>query len=807
MRILASILIAILLIQNVKVYGEEFEISIATIPEKLVSNSNALLIIQYKDQMLPFTPDIEAVISSNRTVIDVNIDTLRNIGNILVVDLDVTNSGETSITVIPKSGKPISETFHVYESNDIPTKMLLKVLPSSFSYLGPSTGYLTIQLVNAEGVPVRAERDYMIEVSSSNNDVVSLDSITIKEGEYFAIKKFNVKGYGESIIKAKYNDLVAESTISVTGPDSIKLKLYIAPEIAPAMKGQIIYAFVQLQDSDGNPIYTNDDIQVDLNAFTDDITTAPIIIKKGESTGIAKLTINTDKSCAEVDIDLSSRSDFSPCIELYAIAGSLKSESAFLELREHTTDDYIQVINSIDNPKSRLVPMLFPSDMPIIADGKEKIIGVIQLMSREGDQFDLATSKPIVPTHSIEIDNNNEKLIDLRDIVVEKPYSTVLVKARIGYLAGDAEVELFGERLDSSIINIKLHGHENVEMVAEPLIDKIVKNTNFPYSIYFIDDEGVAAYALEDLNVLISMNNEIVRIEPEHIKRGSAITLFDAIALEEGRSSITFEAISTRDHMQAISSMMILDQKGHNIELNIQDRLVKNSKGLASIQLLDGSGFPVLAEKDLNAYIYASNKLLNIPKVVTIPAGKYYAIFPIESYNDTGVVELRVFVDGFEPISKSIEIIGDDIRLVMESDDIRLNERLTITLKALYNDKPLADAAVRWENSKGLPIEYDILTNNEGIAKAKYLITEEGEHIFKAKINYKGLERETKLVLNSKKIMDVSNKTVTVEQNTTSTKLDSKPQGFELPIDLKYLLIIPAIAGIGLSIIRKRSSK
>ncbi|GIU70582.1 MAG: hypothetical protein KatS3mg003_0061 [Candidatus Nitrosocaldaceae archaeon] len=812
MRILATILIVILLIQNIKVYGEELEIEITTLPERLISNSNAMVVIQYRDgdHILPFTPEIESILSSNKTVINID-ESLRIIGNNIIADLELMNSGEASITVIPKSGKPVSKTFKVYDSSNIPSKLLLKIVPSTFSYLGSSNGYLSVQLVNADGIPIRADKDYKIELSSNSN-IVSLDDVIIKEGEYYAIKRFSVKGYGNAVITAKYNDLESKASIRVIGPDNdIKLKLYIAPEIAPAMKGQRVYAFVQLQDSNGNPIFATNDMKIDIKTFTDDIITNPITIKAGESTGIAEMIINTDKSCSEVNIDLSSRNDFTPCIEVYAVTNGLKSESAFLELREYTTDDYIQIINSIEDPKPRLVPVLFPSNMPIIADGKEKFIGVIQLMSKENGQFNLANTKPIVPTHSIPIYTNNEELIDIRDITIEKPYSTALVRAKTGYLAGDAKVELFGDRLEGSIVNIKLYGSKNVKMVAEPLIDNIMKNINFPYLIYFIDADGAAAYATEDLNLLISMDNEIISIEQNNIKRGSEGVLLNSIALDSGNVNITFEAIS-KDHIQATSSITILEKKGNKIDLNIPDKLIKNSKGLGSIQILDDT-LPLIADNDLNAYIYISdNKLLNIPKVVTIPQGRYFAVFPLETFNSTGTMELRVFIDGFEPLSKSIEIVEDEIKLLIESDSKPiLNKHITLTLKALYRDQPLSNANVRWDNNKGLPIEYDILTDNEGIAKAKYLVTEEGEYKFIAKISYKGLEREIELKLNTEEIINTSDNTNTINSidniNSTENDVNKKPQKLNLPINIEYLLIIPAVAGIAFSIIKKRSTK
>lgn len=784
-----------------KVYGLELELDITTIPEKLVSNSKALLVIKYNinNNIAPFMPEIDNILSSDTNIVKIDISTLRVVGNNLVVNLDIIKSGNTTITVIPKEGKPISKVFDIEENSNIPNDIIMKIRPESFSYLGPHKGYISIELVNAQGFPLIADKDYIIELSSSNKALISLDNMIISKGNYFGIKEFSINGYGESTIMAKYGNLIKESKISVEDPyKDLNLKLYIAPNIAPAMNGQRVYAFIQLQNSKGEPIYAKQDTHIEIKSFTNDIITKSAILKANESTAIAELIINTDKPCKD---------NF--CIEIYATINGIKSNSAYLKLTDYIKYNQME-FSKYNNTK--IMPVLFPNDMPILADGKEKVIGVIQLMS-VSNQFNMENAKAVIPMHNIIIESNTKGLVNIiNNLVIEKPYSTTLVNAKVGYLADDEKLEFFGDKIHSYNTNLKLYGHKNIKLVAEPMIDKIKSNTNFPYIIYFVDDQNKASYIPEDLNLMIFTNNNIVSIEPKYIKKGSDNILLNAYAFQSGNVNITFDLINYK----ASSSLNIIEED-NSFLLNIPDKIIRNSKVLASIQTINKDGSPICLKDDINVYLYTSNNLINIPKSITIPAEKCYATFIIEAYNNIGTTDLNVFIDNSKSYNKSIEIIDDNIKLILEKEnDLKVNEQFKLTLKAYYNDQQLENAKVTWNNTKGLLIEYDDVIKN-GTANAKYLIKDLGEHIFTAKISYEGIERESKIVLSSIEEPIINNtineplKSLETVTNNTLNTIDNSI-GFKLPIDslpvkIEYILLIPAIASIVISLLKSKRKR
>ena len=796
--------------------AEEIEDSIVIdiLPDRLISNSDALLIVRYEDA--PFAPEIEQVLTSDNSILMVDKNSIRVVGSNVMINLYTFNAGNATITVIPKVGKPISEDVKVYHSSDKPAKLLIKILPDKFSYIGPKNGYIIAQLVNSANIPIKAKDDYTIELTSSNPNVVAFDDhMTIKEGEYFAIKEFSVKGYGESIIKARYDDLIAEGNIISYKPSEYRLDLKIAPEIAPAVKGQKVYAFVQLQDVNGVPIYADKDIEVNIEASTDDILTTPAIIKAGNNIAIAELIINTDKTCKDVEIDLSNRQDFDPCIELYALADGLKSNTAFLELREGVKDEFIQLSNRIGDNKTRITPVIFPLDgLKIIADGREKVVGVIQLMTVESDEFDLASAKPVLPSHNYIIDSNSKDnlILKMGSITIEKPYANSLIKARTGYVASEAEVEFYSENIDSMDVKFRLYGHSNVKLYVEPMVDYIVKGMDFPYMVYFKDDQGFAAYAYSDMSMLVSMDKDIAYVESGYIKRGDASIVLDSYALEQGDANVRFDFISNKDSITLNEGLTILSNDKSSLRLDITDSIPINTKGIGSVMLVDNGDNPMLAKEDIDVYLYTSNDLIKVPRYVTIPSGKHYATFLIEAYNMTGTTDITAFADGFDPLNASIKIINDNLNLTLSKDkEPMLNERISITLNATYNGKPISNADVAWDSRDALPIEYDTVTDEQGVADAIYLITKEHSMIT-ATLRYNGLERSASIVLyvnstdTQEKIVKDEIDTIDIKPNSTGIESNIEEEddnNIKLPFDIEYLLIIPAVAGVGLSI-RKR---
>ncbi len=93
----------------------------------------------------------------------------------------------------------------VFNNNNFPTQIQMKITPNDFPVDGPRHGYIGIELLTTSGLPSKAENDTLIKFSTPNTDMIELKEkeVLIKKGEYFAIIEFNVLSSGEPIIFAE----------------------------------------------------------------------------------------------------------------------------------------------------------------------------------------------------------------------------------------------------------------------------------------------------------------------------------------------------------------------------------------------------------------------------------------------------------------------------------------------------------------------------------------------------------------------------------------------------------------------------
>ncbi|MEM4418614.1 MAG: hypothetical protein QXU66_03410, partial [Candidatus Nitrosocaldus sp.] len=287
-----------------------FRLKLSTMPDKLVRGEDAHLIIQMQDNKgnpVQLMPEITSISVLDADAISIS-DSIEKIGNVYAVKIRPLKSIETKITVVARGLGTMLETIDakVYEPLNKPSRLALSIKPSDLSYIGPREGYIAVQLLNAKDEPVYADKDYLIELHSSNTDLLQVNSsnIIIKQGTNYAYIPFSIKDAvllsdPYITIAARHGNMYAEGMIRVEGTDRQVLRLYVM-DVVPAVRGQEVYAFVQLQDPNGNAIYAEQDMRVEVKPDSMLIIGGTGTIRKGESTTVISLYVNTDKRCDEI---------------------------------------------------------------------------------------------------------------------------------------------------------------------------------------------------------------------------------------------------------------------------------------------------------------------------------------------------------------------------------------------------------------------------------------------------------------------------------------------------------------------------
>lgn len=814
-------------------------IDISTIPSKLVKGSEGFLVAQIynNNEPAPLVASGINITSSNPEVLSIDKDSIEQVGNSLLIKAIPLSSGSTTITLTTKdlNLKPVSKKIDVYEPLDKPSKLALTVKPSSFNYLGPFDGYIAVQLLNAVDEPVIADKDYDIEVKSSNTSILDINtSIRISKGENFAYMRFNMNpnGNGSVTVTARHGYMVASANITIEGTEGRVLRLY-AVDIVPAVKGHPTYAFVQLQDSKGRVLYADRDISVEVRADTKDMIGGTGVIRRGESTAVVRLIVNTDKplnidkECSKSD----NSSDTKPCINLVAVAVNegMVSEPVKIDIREPIIEDYTsyQKSKSIGSDYLKIYTKLSPNNMPIIADGKSKAIGAIQLISYSDNSNKFA--RPVIANTDTIIDLVSSNKLTMTDtkVTIPKGRSMELVTANIGYNASSIKINVLADYLENSVLELSIQGHKDVSISAEPLLSIVPYSMQFPYLIYFKDSEGIASYATDDINVRIDADGISIRQGGNSLRKGDSIMLMELEAIRKGNISIYLEAIGPNSRYENHNSIDVISFDNSNIALDIYvpETMVVGSKYLASVQLLY-KGYPFSADKDVRIIVFSNSNSISIPTNVSIVRGKYFTFFTVEA-NHKGKVDITLLADGINSISKEINVVEDKLMLKLDSkDSVNRMDIFDVTLTASYANIPLSNLRVKWSSDLAvLTSMYDDITDSNGIARAKFLAYDKGIITVSATIYGYGIERSVSIKVKSTEVDVSSNNNASSNDNNdrnnnsgnsnvnNASKEDRSLEDnifdklAELPIDAEYLIMLPALAGIVTWFINKKRSK
>ncbi|MEM2760369.1 MAG: hypothetical protein QXU32_00275 [Nitrososphaerales archaeon] len=826
-----------------------FHLQFMTVPQKLIHNTDASLLIYAVDnngKPLPVRIPTVSITSSDPSVVMIkNISSSEN-DNSVKVDIHAGKIGSAIVTAAANGFLSSSVTLEVVGDAYKPEGLVVKAVPSSFAHFGPYNGYVSVQLVNFFGNPVLADEDIVINLSSSDPSVVNLrKEVTIKKGENFVVNEFTVIGSGITLLQAEVPGKWKESAkITVSQPQTpLELKFYAAPQIAPARQGQIIHGFVQLQDASGVPVKADRDISVNVISDSSDVRGGTGIIKKGTTTAILQLAINTNKSCFDVGIDRAPKNDnFDPCIELVAVAKGFKSQSQLIELRTPVTRVDLSAETRFDDPAfTKIDPVIFPTsiaidsnqqniepvvNMPILSDGTEKPIGVVQLMrfvdSNQDGQIDLAgvnengepcpaigTTCPVIPFTDISpvIESDDDFKMEIKTAVIPKGRSSSLLQASVGYQGGDAEVASIAEFFGQTFTQFKLHGHSGISLAAEPVISKIMARSDFPYMVYFKDSNGISSYSIGDMTLSISKTDkpeaeigtsktttEILAIESGMIVKGSPYVLLHASSKGKGSSTMTIES-SVKDMLFSTTNTLTMStQLPEKLGFFVPNLILGNAKYTVPLQVLDKNGFPIKTVSDVEIlFVPSIRNIISAPETIMLPKGEYYATILIEAKND-GKTEITALANNFQSTKLNAEVTTPTPTAVLtpSSKTVQVGNQFSVTLNSKFNDAPVSNLNVKWSSDKATLVVADQRTNEQGNANAKFLMKEASPFVVRAEISGPGYKTNT-VTLN----MQTESLPERVGLNLDTQIGGSENAGvMDLLTKNPYIFVLPAIGGV-----------
>jgi len=789
-------------------------------PEKLLENTVGTLqiFVTSNEMMVPRSINDLKVISSDNSVIQIIDIQENNNGYTKNVQIKAIKPGITNIALAAPGFSSKEITLEVFNNNNHPTQILMKVTPDDFPIDGPRFGYVTVELATTGGLPTIAPEDITIHIETPNKDTISLKNqeLLIKKGEYFATTEFNLVNSGDAIIFASAENMKKISEfVHIRKPvEPLQVQLFVIPERYSSYSGGTGYAIVELLDGEGAPVKAEEDIHMKLGVENPDVSVntsndfeeiqfsnKELIIKKGTYSAYTTFTPRPNLG----DITTDSEQTFNMFI----------STNNYLTNGDSFTISHDEV-GALEGEGPSITTVL-----PFLTTGEKEIIAVTYFetdieVSRQTGSSTLGTTDrelvtvtvPVTAKQDYEINFASSESDTVKPInpIMKKGENVALVFGNTGTIAPDDSVAFYitdneGVKTvtGTPIGPIK----EDINLTAEPLVPMILAGSEFPVIAYLLESEGEeTATTTEDTedengrigitpfiedSVLTLSANDFVEAEPEIIKQNQPYVLLNLLTKEVGDTELSFQAGQFEGNM-AMTSHTTDPAEMH---LSFAKNLLANTESLATIQLLDSVGNPVYAKEEILIKIVSNDEsVLKIPDEVIIKKGEYFNTFKLESHNE-GKIELALLSEDL-PLSKyDINIV--DVSPVISLDLLgglnwneRVEAKLSVTIPEI--ETSLDGFNVEWTTDGGEVLQMDDVTNSDGIAIMNILANDKDTITVSATVSGNGL----------------SSSTISKTAQILNMPIDAPvEQGFTINSSNMIYIIIPVAIGAVLFILKR----
>jgi len=793
-------------------------------PEKLLENTEGILqiFVTSNDMMIPIgIKDLKTISSDNAIIQILGIEDGDNefIKNIMI---KARKPGIATIVLAAPGFSSKEISLEVFNNNNYPTQILMKITPETFPIDGPKFGYIALELATTGGLPTLALEDRTIHLETPNYDIIKLKNseVTISSGEYYAITEFEIIGSGDAIIFAETEDMKKISEIveifEAKGP--LKLQLSVFPENFNSFSVTAGYAIVQLVDADNEPILAYEDIHFKLSVEDPDVSVntsydfdevsfskQELVIKKGSYTAFTKFTPKPNLG----DFTESSEQTYSMFI---SVENYLAGSDSFT-----VHHDQLGALEGEGPSVTQILPFLTTGEREIIAVTYYET-DIIVSRTTEGVRILPGETRPtesrslvsvIVPVqatddHKIIFSSSDLDVVNPIDPIMKKGENVVIVFGETGNISSEDDVEFYitdNEGIKTEKSEPIGPIEKDISLIIEPLVPVILAEKEFPVLAYLEDGVGgedaprLGVTPFVKNGVLTFLVNDFIETDSVTIKQNQPYALMNMMSNEVGSTTLSYQM----GGFEGTTSIVSTTTDPAEIYLAFQNNLLANSKTLATMQLLDSSGNPVYAKKDIEITLVSNNEeVLKTSQQVVVRSGDYFTTFEFEGINE-GEIELAILSEDFSLLKYEINVVDITPKLSLNLlGGLNWNERIEAKLSVTIPEITVAldGFIVEWETDGGEVIDVEEITNREGIATINIIANDKDTVSVTAKVSGNGLS--SAVITKTGKILNMPVIEVVVESE--SGVLESEVL---LDTNTMILIIIPVAVGAALFFLKR----
>lgn len=783
LRVILLITIITFSVGIMKSYAEEYSFSTRIIPEKLIENSEGTLQVYALHNNHVYQKKIENLVFSSTDSAKVQVTGIEDLtdGFITNIKLKSGTQGSAKIELAAPGFASTEIPITIYGNTNHPAKLLIKSTPSVFSTNGPSEGYFTVELTNNDGIPVPADSDITLDLTATNSKVLNLldKTIIIKSGDYYAVGKFSIKQSGTSQIFASSRSFQsASTTITVNTSNSPSIQMFVYPQKINNFASSIAYVIVQLKDSTGKLMFAKENIPLSVT-----------IVNPKQNASNSSPQLQTVSSNSPLTIQKGSYWGYAP---IMVRAGSNGTFNVFIS----APDGYLTLgqtaILTTSTAKLRDDKSARLDLLPMMATGKEELIGIMHLEDTKGN--------PIIASRdlSVEIDSSDPNSLTIGKAHLDNGMGVAPVFGKVGTTA-TSSISLHVVTYNDQTVtpSISLPASNSLIMVADPLVPKILTQSIFPIVVYLTDSSALTYFANDSiLNVL---SNDFFSTDKTTIGKGDSAILVNSKSLKTGTANLDFIA----DNYKTTASLTSVSVLPATLMLDYPNPVLTNATNAMAIQIFDANSNPMYAPHDINLKIISTNnQILPFPENVTIPKGQYYATFDVKPVA-AGTVNVSILADDLPLATYDLTVvdIAPKLKLTMPTI-VSTGDTFFANVTIQNQGDPVKDVKVKWKVNGAIIQNAESATNQNGTAQIALIPNSDSVDVG---VNVADLGYSS---LHENKIVQVNTTGSATASNSTHNEIQGKLKSFRINgVDPLPIIILGSVATGGILIKKKNILK
>lgn len=752
----------------------EHELEYNILPKKIHENDVVLLEVYntVRGQILLDKIRDLKVESLDKSIIEV-IDLEETHDYKTLVKLKAKNEGEAILYIFAEGSQSLEFLVTVY-GNNLPKYISLDIFPNILDVKENNQGILSLLLTDEQGISTRADKDYLIKLSTSKSGIVSLSNsnIIISKGDFGAKQTFTVIKSGIVSITAKTDDLESSELLIVEEKPERTIEISIIPKnissshtsnghlIAQLFSGDKLTKAIEdvtvyYKISSRNSTVVNTSLED--NAIN---PTGYFQIKKGQTGGHIQFSIQ--KGVADS----------------YTITATSKDPLIIKEKTFDTIDVELYGDNEIKF-----------SPLSVLADGNRQLLGIIYLEDENGHPV-IANRNIVVPFIA------SDESVSVETSIIKNGFESALVYGNMGYFV-PSDTNIAPQTQNSELVELDVHGFdiESVSMKTHLSTDTILNGEQHWIIVYMESSDGNLFKIPENQQIKIS-DSKIFQIDKDKIETYPYFVLIPITAMDTGFEDLVLSngEFETNVFLSSVSS------KPDSLDLGYSDKLFKGIKDSFVIQILNSQGLPVEINEDIEVKIFSSDPgVIDFPKNVIISQKSSFVkleIIPTTS----GTTEISLVSEGLPIITEEIIVEETTPTIQITSNDIvNEGESFIVSILAKQNGVPLQNVVVTWKFEGGISTIAEEKTGPTGEAVASIITTSDDSVKILVSINNGPIQSAF-----ASKIVRVNATTLEIFDESESQNSFKKPDmgGFD-PV----LILVPALIGGMILYMKKKKSK